>query len=490
MLAHEVQLIAVNNAGSLAASLLTVFLAGVALRYFLRLEKIPSVTVGLPILGNLQKYSLDPVGFISTATSSHGECFTVPMLFGKTIWLRSPQLNKEYLETREDVWSFGDGMGLFLNKIVIPGYFDQLRSMVGSLSRGISRKATLDYYAQVAEEEAVKSVDAWARTTADKDSVALFEEVSFLVHKIIVRCLMGQDFYDHHVEELYDLLHTMEANVGSILHTILPAWVPHGPARRLWASRDRVQEIFQHRLQEREKSPEQWKNSLDYITYTLQDPATAHLSRFYGAHHTLLMFAAHTSTVASISWTLLELLKSPERLQRLRDDLATTSLEKSPFLDALVKETGRHYSGNSDVRWARKPKTLRTDVASIPSEITIPKGTIVSISPYLTHHDPTAWETPDTYLPERWLDNADLAKKMNEGGQLRYIPFGAGSHRCPGEKMAILVSKTVVSTIVNRCEIAWGEGSSAEMLGGLDFSKVGSPWLKGDVQVRFGRRSR
>lgn len=119
------------------------------------------------------------------------------------------------------------------------------------------------------------------------------------------------------------------------------------------------------------------------------------------------------------------------------------------------------------------------------TEITIPEGTIVSISPYLTHHDPAAWERPDEYLPERWLADANLAKKMNDSGQLRYIPFGAGSHRCPGEKMAILISKTVVSSIVSNCGISWGEGSSEQTLGGLDFSKVGSPWLKGDVQVRF-----
>ncbi|GAB1212186.1 hypothetical protein ATERTT37_001316 [Aspergillus terreus] len=408
------------------------------------------------------------------------------MLFGRTIWLRSPQLNKEYLETREDVWSFGDGMGLFLNKIVIPGYFSHLRSMVGSLSRGISRKATLEYYAQVADEETAKAVDGWTCKSEAEKSVALFEEISFLVHKIIVRCLMGQDFYDHHVRELYDLLRTMEANVGSIWHTVLPGWVAHGPARRLWRCRQRVQEIFDFRLRERERSPEEWKKSLDYISYTLQDPATAHLSRFYGAHHTLLMFAAHTSTVASISWILLELLRSPHRLQRLREELATHALEQSPFLDALVKETGRHYSGNSDVRWTRKPKTLRTEVASVPgTPITIPEGTIVSISPYLTHHDPATWDNADTYLPERWLADPDLAKKMNEGGQLRYIPFGAGSHRCPGEKMAILIAKIAVARIVQSCDLAWGEGSSENTLGGLDFSKVGSPWLKGDVQVRF-----
>lgn len=229
-------------------------------------------------------------------------------------------------------------MGLFLNKIVIPGYFGHLRSMVGSLSRGISRKATLEYYAQVADQETAKAVDDWTGKSEADNSVALFEEISFLVHKIIVRCLMGQDFYDHHVRELYDLLRTMEANVGSIWHTVLPGWVAHGPARRLWRCRQRVQEIFDFRLWERERSPEEWKKSLDYISYTLQDPATAHLSRFYGAHHTLLMFAAHTSTVASISWILLEVSEHLEYSARPTAEELTRDSCLNPRTDSSASE--------------------------------------------------------------------------------------------------------------------------------------------------------
>ncbi|KAA8649455.1 hypothetical protein EYZ11_007762 [Aspergillus tanneri] len=459
-------------------------LAWFLIRSLLSFSKVPSVTVGIPVLGNLIQYSKDPVEFIASATRQYGQCFTVPMLLGRTVWLRSPQLNKEYLETREDVWSFGDGMGFFLNKIVVPGYFDHLRAFVGSLSRGISRQVTLDHYGQVAEEEAVKSIGDWSQIAQRGEPMPLFEEVSFLVHKIIVRCLMGPDFYDHHVTELFDLLHSMEANVGSILHTILPGWVPHTPARRLWAARDRIREIFELRLREREKNPEEWQNSLDYISYTLRDPSTAHLSRFYGAHHTLLMFAAHTSTVASISWTILELLKSPDRLRTLRQELAVNPrVEQSAFLDALVKETGRHYSGNSDVRWARQSKTLR----NVSDAVTIPAGTVVSISPYLTHHDPEVWTNPESYTPERWMEQPDLARKMNDGTQLRYIPFGGGSHRCPGEKMAVMISKLVVSTVVQQCELHWGEGGESQDTATLDFSKVGSPWLKGDVQVNIRR---
>lgn len=117
---------------------------------------------------------------------------------------------------------------------------------------------------------------------------------------------MGPDFFSINGAELYDLLHGTEADIGNVLNFILPDWVPHPAALRLRRRRDRIREIFQERLEEREAHPDQWENAQDYISYTLKDSATAHLNHLYAAHHTLLMFAAHTSTVASISWTILE----------------------------------------------------------------------------------------------------------------------------------------------------------------------------------------
>lgn len=174
--------------------------------------------------------------------------------------------------------------------------------MVSSLNRGINRTAALEHYRSVAAEEAEKSLSDWA----SKSDIEIFEEASKFAHKVIVRCLMGQDFYEKNIDELYDLLHRMEADIGHPFNFLFPDWVPHPPAKRLGKARDRVAEIFHERLNEREQNPEKWRNSLDYVSYTLNDASTAHLKEYYPAHHTLLMFAAHTSTVASIAWTVVQ----------------------------------------------------------------------------------------------------------------------------------------------------------------------------------------
>ncbi|KAL2013570.1 hypothetical protein VTN00DRAFT_1095 [Thermoascus crustaceus] len=388
-------------------------------------------------------------------------------------------MNKMYLDTREEVWSFGDGMGLFLNKVVIPGYFTHLKRLVSSLNRGINRNVALDHYTKIAAEESEKSLRKWA----SKPDIELFEEVSKFAHKVIVRCLMGQDFYDHNLEELYDLLHRMEADIGHPFNFLFPDWVPHPPARRLGKCRDRVAEIFHERLMERELNAEQWKDSLDYISYTLNDKTTAYLKEFYPAHHTLLMFAAHTSTVASIAWTIIELLRSPTHMSMLREAMSECpNIHKSPHLVAYLKETGRRYSGVNMLRLARRQVQLPD------SDFSIPKGCVVSISPYLTHHDPSIYSHPEFWDPERWLRQGKLPEQLNTNKGVAFLQFGAGSHRCPGENVAGIIAREMISTLVKNYSVEWGAHGPPNDLSQLDFTKIGSPWLKGDASVTIKGR--
>ena len=133
-------------------------------------------------------------------------------------------------------------------------------------------------------------------------------------------------------------------------------------------------------------------------------------------------------------------------------------------------------------------RLARQSIGLPATNVTIPHGSVVSISPYLTHHDPTIYPNADQWYPERWLEEPDLAKRINTAGRVAYMPFGAGVHRCPGEKLAGIIAATIVGTLAQDYDITWGSKGKEEITG-LDFSKIGSPWLKGDASVTIIKRA-
>ena len=61
----------------------------------------------------------------------------------------------------------------------------------------------------------------------------------------------------------------------------------------------------------------------------------------------------------------------------------------------------------------------------------IPKDTLILHSIYLTNHDPKYFKDPDTFNPERFLNNE--GKFVNDE---RVVPFGVGKRFCLGKSLA------------------------------------------------------
>jgi len=65
------------------------------------------------------------------------------------------------------------------------------------------------------------------------------------------------------------------------------------------------------------------------------------------------------------------------------------------------------------------------------------------MSAYLQHNDPRVFPDPDSFMPQRWLDQGDGPKNLN-----RYlVAFGKGSHNCIGSTMAYSLLYKSLATI-------------------------------------------
>lgn len=91
------------------------WLAAMAITYFMKNR--PKVDVkkykgekALPLLGDAGDFVMRPVALIKEATEQCGNVFSIQILNVYNVWLRGNHLNKIYLDTREDVWSFVGGM--------------------------------------------------------------------------------------------------------------------------------------------------------------------------------------------------------------------------------------------------------------------------------------------------------------------------------------------------------------------------------------------
>jgi cytochrome P450 family 135 len=151
----------------------------------------------------------------------------------------------------------------------------------------------------------------------------------------------------------------------------------------------------------------------------------------------LITLLSDGPTATSLSWAFERLLRHPEKLARLREEVLAG--EDDAYVEAVVKEILRLCPAVPLVmRGLVQPMRL--------GGYTIPAGTTVAPSIYLIHHREDIYERPFSFMPERFLDT--------QPANYTWIPFGSGVRRCVAAQFAQLEMKRVMQTVLEEVELA------------------------------------
>ncbi|NXC58857.1 CP3AL protein, partial [Aleadryas rufinucha] len=160
----------------------------------------------------------------------------------------------------------------------------------------------------------------------------------------------------------------------------------------------------------------------------------------------IFIFAGYEPTSNSLGYLAYELALHPDVQQKLLQEIDTVLPNKAPltyeavmkleYLDMTVNETLRLYPLGGRIE-----RTSKKDVEI--NGVTIPKGVVVTIPPYVLHRDPEYWPNPDEFRPERF------SKENKESiDPYTYLPFGAGPRNCIGMRFALLSLKVAIASLL------------------------------------------
>jgi sterol 14-demethylase len=179
----------------------------------------------------------------------------------------------------------------------------------------------------------------------------------------------------------------------------------------------------------------------------------------------------HTSSTTS-AWCILELANRPDIIKAVRQEMIDKlgslqveftydNLEDLTLLENVVKETLRLHPPIFNMM----RRVVSDKMVYEKSGLEIPKGNFLCAAPGVTQIDPTYFNNPMKWEPYRWVDKTDPVHKLEQGDDANidygfgavgissrspFLPFGAGRHRCIGEKFGYLQLKAIIGTFIKR----------------------------------------
>jgi cytochrome P450 len=164
-----------------------------------------------------------------------------------------------------------------------------------------------------------------------------------------------------------------------------------------------------------------------------------------------LFLAGHETTANAMTFTWYLLSQNPEKEAKLREELGRVLGGKLPafenyqelkYTESVFAEAMRLFPP----AWAIGRLALEDHEFG---GFTVPKGSLVIISPYVTQRDARFWENADEFIPERWNEQS-----IKEAGQkFIYFPFSRGVRSCIGESFAWMEGILLIAALAQNWKL-------------------------------------
>lgn len=239
-----------------------------------------------------------------------------------------------------------------------------------------------------------------------------------------------------------------------------PLKVPTPRNRRFLAARATLDGIVYRIIAERRQRPDEHDDLLALLMQARDEKTGEGMSDKQLRDEVVTLFlAGHETTANALTWASYLLSTHVAVARRLRAEVdeslqgrvpKASDLPKLPYTRMAIDETLRLYPP----AWITNRRAIEDDTVC---GYRIPADATVSISPYVTHRDPTLWENPEGFDPDRFAPERSVGRP-----HYAYFPFGGGPRQCIGKGFALMESTLVLALLTQSYELHLVPGCRVE----------------------------
>ncbi|CAK8561218.1 unnamed protein product [Lathyrus sativus] len=430
-------------------------------------SKLPPGPSPLPIIGNLLKLGNKPHHSLANLSNIHGPIMTLKLGQITTIVISSADIAKEVLQTHDILLSnrtVPDALSVLnhdqysLSFMRVSPRWRDLRKICNNQ---LFSNKTLDSSQGLRRRKLQKLLDDIRKCSEVEEAVDIGRVAFMTTINLLSNTFFSADFV-HSAEEAgeyKEIVVSILKEVGvpnlSDFFPMLKVFDLQGIRRRSVVSVRKVLTIFRRFVGERLKLREGTgsignDDVLDALLNISLDDGKIEMDKDEIEHLLLNIFVAGTDTSTyTLEWAMAELMHNPEIMAKVQKELEQvvgkgnpieeTDIAKLPYMQAVIKETFRVHPPVPLLL----PRKAETDVEI--GDYIIPKDAQVLVNAWVIGRDPTKWENPNVFAPERFLDSEIDFK----GHHFELIPFGSGRRICPGLPLAIRMMPLMLGSLVN-----------------------------------------
>ncbi|XVF20608.1 hypothetical protein REPUB_Repub12eG0015400 [Reevesia pubescens] len=242
-------------------------------------------------------------------------------------------------------------------------------------------------------------------------------------------------------------------------------WFGQGFEKKVSKLGKRMDGFFQKLIDEH-RSNRQENTMIDHLLSLQESEPHYYTDEIIKGLILVIILAGTDTSAVTIEWAMSNLLNHPEVLKKARAEIDSQIGQENLINEADVFEL--HYLQSIIFETLRLYPAAPLLLPHMPStdctigEYNVPRGAIVLVNAWAIHRDPTLWDDPTSFKPERFEnDDPKLAERSH-----KLMPFGLGRRACPGASLAQRVVGLTLGSLIQCFDWERVDGKEIDMTEG------------------------
>jgi cytochrome P450 len=414
--------------------------------------KIPPAAPGAPFLGVLPQVWKNPLGFFLNTAVKYGGIVQIQMGPGHMYLVSHPDAVKHILldNNRNYIKGYDQAKDLFGEGLLTSEgdkWLRQRRLMSPAFNRN-SLNALLPMMVSATQDK----INEWRSRPDPQEPIDMASEMMLLTQTIILKTMFSTDIGEN-ASQAAEAFNTALEHLNSTMMVPFEfvQKLPTPGNLRFKHAIKFLDDMIYGFIDDRRRADSSRKDLLAMLMSARDEETGEGMSEQQMRDEMITIFlAGHETTASLLGWTWYLLGENPAveaglRLeQREMLDGKTPShedLRKLDYIRKVLEEALRMYPP----AWMFARRSVEQDNVL---GYTIPAGSTIMLSPYVTHHLPEFWQEPERFDPERFAP-----EQMEQRPRFAYFPFGGGPRLCIGNNFALMESPLLLTMIMQNFQL-------------------------------------
>jgi sterol 14-demethylase len=445
-------------------------------------QRPPVVSGGDAPEGHLDELRTDPIGLMRRVRSECGDLGAFLLGDRTVVMLSGAELSEWYFRAPDELLdqaaAYPFMTPIFGKGVVFDAPPERRKEM---LQNQALRGPQMRVHAETIASEVEHAVDLWAEE-GEIDLLDWFAELTIYTSSA---CLIGHRFREELDAGFARLYHDLERGTDAL--AFVDPYAPIESFRKRDEARAGLVELVEGIMAKRSAAgtPDE-PDLLDILMSLREDDGTPRFSsdEITGIFISM-MFAGHHTTSGTAAWTLIELLRNPDEMSAVVQELDALYADGSSVSFQALREISRLEAAVKEALRLHPPLILLLRVATEDIDVggyAVRAGDLIGASPAISNRLTPDFPDADAFVPARYLD----PRREDDMNPWTWIPFGGGKHRCVGAAFAMMQLKAIFSVLLQRYEFELAQPSESYR---NDHSKM-VVQLEQPCAVRYRARAR